>query len=84
MKMIKRVTVILMISLTINMIISIIPGCVFLKLDKVYAMEINNKNNIDISGNTENNVKSKEPLKNEVNIDDIGGSAKDEINDLYK
>ena len=84
MKMIKRVTVILMISLTINMIISIIPGCVFLKLDKVYAMEINNKDNIDINSNKENNDKSKEQLKNEVNIEDIGGSAKKEINDLYE
>ena len=84
MKMIKRVTVILMISLTINMIISIIPGCVFLKLDKVYAMEINNKDNIDINSNKENNEKKKDPLKNDVNIDDIGGSAKKEINDLYE
>lgn len=84
MKMIKRVTVILMISLTMNMIISIIPECVFLKLDKVYAVEINNKDNIDINSNKENNEKKKDPLKNDVNIDDIGGSAKKEINDLYE
>ena len=66
------------------MIISIIPGCVFLKLDKVYAVEINNKDNIDINSNKENNERKKDPLKNDVNIDDIGGSAKKEINDLYE
>ncbi len=84
MKMIKRVTIILMVSLTINMIISIIPNCVFLKLNKVYATEINNKENIDKIDNTSNKVDGKQSLKNEVNIDDVAGNAKEEINALYQ
>ncbi|AWK52395.1 stage III sporulation protein AE [Clostridium beijerinckii] len=84
MKMIKRVTIILMVSLTINMIISIIPSCVFLKLNEVYAAEINNKKNIDTIDNTSNKVEGKQSLENEVNIDDVGGSAKEEINVLYQ
>jgi len=84
MKMIKRVTIILMVSLTINMIISIIPSSVFLKLNKVYAAEINNKKNIDTIDNTSNKVEGKQSLENEVNIDDVGGSAKEEINVLYQ
>ncbi|HEX9027413.1 MAG TPA: stage III sporulation protein AE [Clostridium sp.] len=84
MKMIKRVTIILMVSLTINMIISIIPSCVFLKLNKVYAAEINNKKSIDTIDNISNKVEGKQSLENEVNIDDVGGSVKEEINVLYQ
>jgi stage III sporulation protein AE len=84
MKMTKRVTVILMISLTINMIIAIIPSYAFLKLNGVYAAEINNKINIDTNDSTGNKAESKQSLNNEVNIDDLGGSAKEEINVLYE
>jgi stage III sporulation protein AE len=80
MKMIKRVTVILVMSLTINMIISIIPNYAFLKLNKVYAAEIN----VDTNDSTQNKVESKQSLKSEVNIDDLDGSAKKEISTLYE
>jgi len=62
----------------------IISNCSFLKLNKVYATEINNKSNIEMKGNTENKVNSKESLENEVNIDNVGGSAKEEIKALYE
>jgi len=84
MKMIKRVTVILIMCITINIIMLIISNCSFLKLNKVYATEINNKSNIEMKGNTENKVNSKESLENEVNIDNVGGSAKEEIKALYE
>ena len=84
MKMIKRVTVILMISLTFIMIISMIPSCKFLKVNKVYATEINNKINIDANNSTGNKEESNQNLKDKVNIDDLGGSAKGEINALYE
>lgn len=84
MKMIKRVTVILIMSLTINMIISIIPSCTFLKLNEVYATETNNKSSIDANSNTNYKVENKQAMQTETSIDDIDGSAKEEINDLYK
>lgn len=84
MKMIKRVTVILMIILTINMIVSIIPSCIFLKSNEVYALETNNKSNIDAKSNGDYKVGNEQYSQSEVSIDDIDGSAKGEINDLYK
>ena len=85
MKMIRRVTVILIMSLTINIIIAIIPSCTFLKLNDVYAAEINNKSNTGINVNIDDNNKAetKQTLENKINIDDLGGSAKEEINTLY-
>ena len=84
MKMIKRVTVILMISLTFIMIMSMIPSCTFLKVNKVYATEINNKINIDTNNNAGNKEENNQSLKDNANIDDLGGSAKGEINALYE
>ncbi len=71
-------------SLAINIIISIIPGNMFFKLNKVYASEINSKINIDTNNDTNYKESNKQSLKNEVNIDDLGGSSKQEINNLYK
>ena len=84
MKMIKRVTVILIMCITINIIISTISSCGFFKLNNVYGAEINNKSNIEMKDSIENKVNSKESLENEVNIDNVGGSAKEEIKALYE
>jgi len=78
MKMIKRITIILIMGLTINITISIIPSYTFLKLNEVYAAETNTNNS------TNPKVENEEAIKNKVNIDDLGGSSKQEINDLYE
>lgn len=83
MKMVKKITVILMVSFSINIIISIISNGPFAKLNQVYAAETNNESNIG-TNNDVNNMESKQSLENKVNIDDLGGSAKGEINDLYE
>jgi len=85
MKIIRRVTVILMISITINIIMAIIPGCTFFKLNNVYATEINNKSNVTINSQQSDGKKldGKESAENEINIDDLGGSTKAELNSLY-
>jgi len=84
MKMIKRITIILIMGLTINITISIIPSYTFLKLNEVYAAETNNKSNIDTNNNTNPKGENEAAIKNKVNIDDLGGSSKQEINDLYE
>lgn len=85
MKMIKRVTLILIMSLIVNIFISIIPCYTFIELNKVYAAEINNKSDVGINSKTNYSDKTeiKQSLESEASIDDLGGSAKEEINSLY-
>jgi stage III sporulation protein AE len=86
MKMIKRVTFILILSLTFNIITSIIPSYTFIKFSAVCAAEINSKSDMETSNNTNfyDKAKGKQSSENEVNIDELGGSAKEEINSLYE
>ncbi len=85
MKIIKRVTFILLMSLVINIFISVVAGGSFIKLTTIYAAEINNKINMETSNDTNfyDKTKSKQSSENEVNIDELGGSSKEEINSLY-
>lgn len=85
MKMIKRVTLILIMSLIVNIFISIIPCYTFIDLNKVYAAETNNKSDVGINSKTNYSDKTeiKQSLESEVSINDLGGSAKEEINSLY-
>lgn len=86
MKMIKRVTLILIMSLIVNIFISIIPSYTLIEVNKVYAAEINNKNDAGINNKTNYDDKTeiKQSLESQVSIDDLGGSAKEEINSLYE
>ena len=85
MKMIKRVTLILIMSFIVNIFISIIPCYTFIELNKVYAAETNNKSDVGINSKTNygDKTETKQSLESEVSIDDLGGSAKEEINSLY-
>ncbi|MFL0166804.1 MULTISPECIES: stage III sporulation protein AE [Clostridium] len=86
MKMIKRVTFIVLMSLMINIFISAVPGDSFIESRTIYAAEVNNKVDIETGNNTNfyDKNKSKQSSENEVNIDELGGSAKEEINSLYE
>lgn len=86
MKMIKRVTLILIMSFIVNIFISVIPSYTIQKTNKVYAAEINNKSDIGINSkiNYDDKAESKQSLETEVSIDDLGGSAREEINSLYE
>jgi stage III sporulation protein AE len=130
MKKIRRVTFILIIGFLINLIIAIIPSCIFLCGNHVYAAEFQSNTNINNSGNEFNNsgdkgnenkevenkniiykaenkkdvgneteikkngvnkleiknqakLERKQAMENEIGIDALGGSAKEEINSLY-
>jgi len=85
MKIIRKVTLILIIGFTMNSIMAIIPGSIFFKQNNAYATETNNKNNISINSEQTDSKKSesKESVENEINIDDLGGSTKAELNSLY-
>lgn len=82
MKMIRRVTLILIMSFTINIIIAVIPSCTFLKLNHVCATEINNIS-IDSNINDSKKIETKQTVEKQINIDDLGGSTKEELNSLY-
>jgi stage III sporulation protein AE len=82
MKMIKRVTLILAILLIINMIISLRYSYTFLKVNKVYAIEIDTNKNNNVS--YDNKTESREASGKDLSIDDLGGSARKEINNLYE
>lgn len=86
MKMIKRVTFIVLMSLMINIFISAVTGDSFIESRTIYAAEVNNKVDIETGNNTNfyDKNKSKQSSENEVNIDELGGSAKEEINSLYE
>lgn len=84
MKMIKRITLILIMSLIVNIFISIIPCYTFIEVNKVYAAETNNSDvGINSKTNYENKIETKQSLESKVSIDNLGGSAKEEINSLY-
>ncbi|WP_297422189.1 stage III sporulation protein AE [Clostridium sp.] len=84
MKMIKRVTLVLIMSITLNMVFSIIPSQTILNIYKVYAAESKSKSDMGLNNAMKNNNEAESKQVNEVNIDDIGGTAKDEINSLYE
>lgn len=79
MKIIKKVTLILIMSLTINMAMSIIHGNTFLITNVVYAADENSKIDAGINSNTENT----QSAQNQANIDELDGSAKEQLNKLY-
>jgi stage III sporulation protein AE len=98
MKIIRRVTLILIMSLTINIIMAIIPGCIYFKinnntialnLNNVCAEEIKNQSDTNINipkSNVSINSKSSDSNQiagNEININNLGGSTKEELNSLY-
>ncbi|AGX43665.1 stage III sporulation protein AE [Clostridium saccharobutylicum] len=86
MKIIKRFTIVIILNLIITMIISIVPmERSFLK-KCVYAAETADyKNNITMNNETtQNQEQSKGNLDSKVSIDDLGGSAKEQIDSLYK
>lgn len=80
MKRIKRVTLILMAILIINMATSIIPNYTVQKINMVYAAVESNENT---SNNINFNDKNKQDLEKKTNIDELDGSAKEQINVLY-
>ncbi|EKQ58207.1 MULTISPECIES: stage III sporulation protein AE [unclassified Clostridium] len=84
MKMIKRVTLVLIMSITLNMVFSIIPSQTLLNIYKVYAAESRSKSDMGLNNGMKNDDEAESKQVNEVNIDDIGGTAKDEINSLYE
>ncbi|WP_315074562.1 stage III sporulation protein AE [uncultured Clostridium sp.] len=89
MKRIKRVTFVLIMSLTINMIMSvlIIPSTEVLKMNMVYAAEENNNKDINASSNSSHDNKSEENIQaagsTDDNMEQLDGSAKEEIYRLY-
>ncbi|MDR3596781.1 stage III sporulation protein AE [Clostridium sp.] len=80
MKRIKRVTLILIAILTISMATSIIPNYTVQKINMVYAAVESNENT---SNNINFNDKNKQDLEKKTNIDELDGSAKEQINVLY-
>lgn len=80
MKRIKRVTLILMAILTISMATSIIPNYTVQKINIVYAAVESNENS---SNNINFNDKNNQDLEKKANIDELDGSAKEQINVLY-
>lgn len=86
MKIIKRVTFVLIIGFVINMTVTIIPGTEVLKTSMVYAKENNSADtnaNINSNLNYNNTSENKQTKENEFNINQLDGSAKDEIYKLY-
>lgn len=81
MKMTKRFTLILMVILTINMTISLIPSNMSQNTNTVYAAESNENTSGNGSLNDQN--KNKQNSEKEINIDQLDGSAKEQINVLY-
>lgn len=81
MKMTKRFTLILMMILAINMTISIIPNNMLQDANMVYAAE-SNENTSD-NGSLNDQDKNKQNSEKEINIDQLDGSAKEQMNVLY-
>ncbi|MVX64857.1 stage III sporulation protein AE [Clostridium chromiireducens] len=85
MKMIKRVTLVLTMSLVFNLLITIVPSCRILLFDKVYAIENQDKNNEGAIGKININNESRDQhTEDKLSIDELGGSAKKEIDSLYE
>jgi stage III sporulation protein AE len=89
MKRIKRVTFVLIMSIAINMIMSvlIIPSTEVLKMNMVYAAEENNNKDTNVSSNSSHDNKSEENKQatgsTDDNMEQLDGSAKEEIYRLY-
>lgn len=81
MKMTKRFTLILMMILAINMTISIIPNNMLQDANMVYAAESNE--NTSGNGSLNDQDKNKQNSEKEINIDQLDGSAKEQMNVLY-
>lgn len=81
MKMTKRFTLILMMILAINMTISIIPNNMLQDANMVYAAESNE--NTSSNGSLNDQDKNKQNSEKEINIDQLDGSAKEQMNVLY-
>ncbi|NRW46396.1 hypothetical protein DFH76_003746 [Clostridium beijerinckii] len=81
MKMIKRVTFIVLMSLMINIFISAVTGDSFIESRTIYAAEVNNKVDIETGNNTNfyDENKSKQSSENEVNIDELGEVRKKKL-----
>ena len=85
MKRIKRVTILLVINIMMTMIIPINFNFIVIGEKTAYAETFDNESKINVNTKTDINYKSgeKQSSVNEVNIDDIDGTAKGQINALY-
>lgn len=85
MRIIKKVTLVLIMSLTLNTAITIILSSNCLKINRVYAAEEDNQKytKINVNSGTNNKDENKETSENEISVDDMDKDAKDQINKLY-
>lgn len=85
MKIIKRVTILLVINIIMTIVIPINSNCLLIGENKVYAETLDNQSKINISTEPESNYQAegKQSSLNEVNIDDLDSTAKGQINALY-
>lgn len=85
MKIIKRVTILLVINIIMTIVIPINSNCLLIGKNKVYAEMLDNQSKINISTEPESNYQAegKQSSLNEVNIDDLDSTAKGQINALY-
>lgn len=85
MKIIKRVTILLVINIIMTIVIPINSNCLLISKNKVYAETLDNQSKINISTEPESNYQAegKQSSLNEVNIDDLDSTTKGQINALY-
>lgn len=85
MKIIKRVTILLVIIIIMTIVIPINSNCLLIGENKAYAETLDNQSKINISTEPESNYQAegKQSSLNEVNIDDLDSTAKGQINALY-
>lgn len=85
MKIIKRVTILLVINIIMTIVIPINSNCLLIGENKAYAETLDNQSKINISTEPESNYQAegKQSSLNEVNIDDLDSTAKGQINALY-
>lgn len=85
MKIIKRVTILLVINIMISMTMSINFDCLLMKPNKACAATLDNQSNISVNTEAKSNyqAENKQSSLNEVNIDDLDSTAKGQINTLY-
>lgn len=90
MKIIKRVTLVLIMSLTIIVGISAIPSSLFLNKNIAYAYDENDKNGVHINSNNDKeyiHINSKpdknQAAENQISVDELDSKSKQQINRLY-
>lgn len=87
MKIIKRVTILIMINMMITIIMPIKFNYILMEDTKVYAENIDSQSKINVKGEANNNSnyysEKKQSSLGEVNIDDLDSNVKGQINALY-